>query len=151
MSWTANQITQNGNTTVTWVSTGSGLSTHDAVVVVDVGDDVADSAQLGRGGTESDQLSNQRAGGRRQRRRDASLRGADGLDIPSTGEMTMKIQVIRGRKGEVIGTFERTPHAVVSVEPELEDGLSVEEVDAPDDYMLNLPGFYKKCEAAAKR
>jgi hypothetical protein len=33
MSWTANQVTQNGNTTVTWLSTGSSLSTHDAVVV----------------------------------------------------------------------------------------------------------------------
>ncbi len=33
MSWTANQVTQNGNTTVTWLTTGSGLSTHDAVVV----------------------------------------------------------------------------------------------------------------------
>ena len=33
MAWTANQVTQNGNTTVTWTTTGSALSTHDAVVV----------------------------------------------------------------------------------------------------------------------
>jgi hypothetical protein len=33
MSWTANQVTQNGNTTRTWTTTGSSLSTHDAVVV----------------------------------------------------------------------------------------------------------------------
>ncbi len=33
MAWTANQVTQNGNTTVTWTTTGSSLSTHDAVVV----------------------------------------------------------------------------------------------------------------------
>ena len=33
MSWTSDQATQNGNTTVTWIVTGSDLSTHDAVVV----------------------------------------------------------------------------------------------------------------------
>jgi hypothetical protein len=33
MAWTANQVTQNGNTTRTWVTMGSALSTHDAVVV----------------------------------------------------------------------------------------------------------------------
>ena len=33
MAWTANQVTQNGNTTVTWVTTGSALSNHDAVVL----------------------------------------------------------------------------------------------------------------------
>jgi hypothetical protein len=63
----------------------------------------------------------------------------------------MKVHVIRGKKGEVIGTFERTPHAVVSIEPELEPGFSVEEMEAPDDYMTNLSSFYTKCEAAAKR
>jgi hypothetical protein len=33
MAWTANQVTQNGNSTKTWVTTGSALSTHDCVVV----------------------------------------------------------------------------------------------------------------------
>jgi hypothetical protein len=33
MSWTTNQVTQNGNTTVSWTVTGSALSTHDAIVV----------------------------------------------------------------------------------------------------------------------
>jgi hypothetical protein len=33
MSWTSNQIIQNGNTVVTWVLTGSGLSNADAVVI----------------------------------------------------------------------------------------------------------------------
>ena len=32
MAWTTNQVTQNGNTTVTWIATGSALSTHDCVV-----------------------------------------------------------------------------------------------------------------------
>lgn len=32
MSWTTNQVTQNGNTTATWTITGSALTTHDAVV-----------------------------------------------------------------------------------------------------------------------
>ena len=33
MAWTSNQVTQNGNTTVTWTATGSALSTHDCIVV----------------------------------------------------------------------------------------------------------------------
>jgi len=33
MAWTTNQVTQNGNTTVSWNVTGSALSTHDAIVV----------------------------------------------------------------------------------------------------------------------
>ncbi len=33
MSWTTGQITQNGNTTASWIITGSALSNHDAVVV----------------------------------------------------------------------------------------------------------------------
>jgi hypothetical protein len=33
MSWTSPQVTQNGNTTVTWTATGASLSTHDNVVV----------------------------------------------------------------------------------------------------------------------
>ena len=33
MSWTTGQVTQNGNTTLGWVISGSSLSTHDAVVL----------------------------------------------------------------------------------------------------------------------
>ncbi len=33
MSWTANTVTQNGNSTVTWTTTGGALSPHDAIVV----------------------------------------------------------------------------------------------------------------------
>ena len=33
MSWTANTVTQNGGSTVTWTTTGGALSTHDAIVV----------------------------------------------------------------------------------------------------------------------
>jgi hypothetical protein len=33
MAWTTNSVTQNGNTTGTWVVTGSALTTHDAIVV----------------------------------------------------------------------------------------------------------------------
>ena len=33
MAWTTNQVAQNGNSTATWVVTGSALSTHDAVVI----------------------------------------------------------------------------------------------------------------------
>jgi hypothetical protein len=63
----------------------------------------------------------------------------------------MKINVIRGRKGEVIGTFERTPNATVSIEPELEEGYSIEQMDAPDDYLQNIASFYKRCEAQPRR
>jgi hypothetical protein len=33
MSWTTNQVTQNGNTTGTWTITGGSLTNHDAIVV----------------------------------------------------------------------------------------------------------------------
>lgn len=33
MSWTGNQVVQNGNTVGTWVTTGSALSRADAVVI----------------------------------------------------------------------------------------------------------------------
>ena len=33
MSWTTGQITQNGNSTLNWIITGSALSNADAVVV----------------------------------------------------------------------------------------------------------------------
>ena len=32
MAWTTNQVSQNGNSTVTWTISGGALSTHDAVV-----------------------------------------------------------------------------------------------------------------------
>jgi len=63
----------------------------------------------------------------------------------------MKVHVLRGRKGEVLATFHRTPDALASVEPEVEDGCSVEEVDAPEDYSRDLAGFYKKCEQNRKK
>ncbi len=63
----------------------------------------------------------------------------------------MKVHVLRGRRGEVIATFERTPNALVSVEPEVEEGCSLEEVEAPDDYAHDLKSFYKKCEESARK
>jgi len=33
MSWTTNQVTQNGNTTRSWTISGGSLSTHDAIVI----------------------------------------------------------------------------------------------------------------------
>jgi hypothetical protein len=33
MSWTSSQVTQNGNSTVSWSISGGSLSTHDAIVV----------------------------------------------------------------------------------------------------------------------
>jgi hypothetical protein len=64
--------------------------------------------------------------------------------------MAMKIHVIRDQKGGVIGTFERASNADVLIEPELSEGMTVEEVEAPSDYMQNLPTFYKTFEAAGK-
>ena len=63
----------------------------------------------------------------------------------------MKLHILRGRKGEVIATFERTPNALVSIEPEVEEGCSVDEIDAPDDYIRDLASFYKRYEDAGRK
>ena len=63
----------------------------------------------------------------------------------------MKLHVLRGRKGEVLATFYRTPDALASVEPDVEDGYSVEEVEAPEDYSRDLAGFYRKLEQNRKK
>ena len=64
----------------------------------------------------------------------------------------MKLQILRGPKREVIATFERTPNALVSIEPEVEEGCSVEESEVEDDYVRNLAGFYENPgESARKR
>jgi hypothetical protein len=33
LAWTSTQVTQNGNTTVTWSISGGSLSTHDCIVL----------------------------------------------------------------------------------------------------------------------
>ena len=62
----------------------------------------------------------------------------------------MKLQILRGSKGEVLATFERTPNSLVSVEPEVDVGCCVEEIDAPDDYAKFLPTFYRDCARKLK-
>ena len=63
----------------------------------------------------------------------------------------MKLQLLRGRKREVIGTFERTPNTLVSIEPEVEEGCSVEEAEVRDDYVRNLAGFYRSHEESPRK
>jgi hypothetical protein len=59
-------------------------------------------------------------------------------------EITMKLQVMRNAKGELVSTAERVPGARVSVEPEISEGFKVEELEAPDDYKDKLDDFYRK-------
>jgi hypothetical protein len=63
----------------------------------------------------------------------------------------VKLQLLRGRKREVIATFERTPNALVSIEPEVEEGCLVEELEIRDDYVRNLAGFYKNPGESARK
>ena len=63
----------------------------------------------------------------------------------------MKLNILRGPKGEVLATFPRTPDALVSIEPEVEPGCCVEEIDAPDNYTEFLETFYKDCEKLGRQ
>lgn len=59
----------------------------------------------------------------------------------------MKVHVVKNEKGEVIASFERRPpyayeSSGVSLEPRLEKGHTVEEVEAPEDYLSSLKAFY---------
>lgn len=56
----------------------------------------------------------------------------------------MNVHLLRNAKGEVMATFERNPKTAVHVEPVVAAGHSVEEVEAPDDYHMDLGAFYKK-------
>ena len=55
----------------------------------------------------------------------------------------MKVHVVKDRKGRVIATFERNPGAP-RLEPKLQAGHKIEEVEAPDDYASDLKNFYAK-------
>ena len=55
---------------------------------------------------------------------------------PLEGEDKMKMQILRDRKGEIIAIFERRPGALVSIEPEPEDGDELAEIEVPDEYLM---------------
>ena len=63
----------------------------------------------------------------------------------------MRLCILRGPKGEVLGTFERTPGALVSVEPEVDAGCCVEEIEAPENYLEFLADFYQHCEESGRQ
>lgn len=60
----------------------------------------------------------------------------------------MKMHVLRGRDGQVIGTAEadevRTPEGTVEVEPELEDGQNIETVELRRSETFDLDALHKR-------
>jgi hypothetical protein len=59
----------------------------------------------------------------------------------------VKIQIVRDDKGKVVASAEITKGSEASVKPILEKGQTVDEVEAADQYLHDLPNFYKHHEA----
>ena len=57
----------------------------------------------------------------------------------------MKIRIVRGAKGQVVGAFKITPRDEGAVEAECDEGEKVEEMDVPDDAMEDVEALFKKC------
>jgi hypothetical protein len=56
----------------------------------------------------------------------------------------VKVHVVRDEKGKVVATFERKPVGEISLEPVLEKGHTVQEVEAEEGYHTNLKAFYER-------
>lgn len=56
----------------------------------------------------------------------------------------MKMQIVRDAKGKVVSTAELSERDDAVVEFELEDKQTIEEMEAPRKYQLDLKDFYKK-------
>ena len=61
----------------------------------------------------------------------------------------MRVNVLLSPKGEVLATFRRDPEAEVQVEPEIEKGCRVAEIEVEDDDMKDLSRFYEHCRKLA--
>jgi hypothetical protein len=59
----------------------------------------------------------------------------------------MKIQVLKDSTGHVVASFERRATGS-HLEPQVQAGQKVEEIEVPENYVANLHSIYK---AAAKR
>jgi len=56
----------------------------------------------------------------------------------------MKIHVLKDKNGKVLATFHKANAQTPSVEPVLEQGQTVGEMDVADDFHHNLKAFYEK-------
>ena len=55
----------------------------------------------------------------------------------------MKIHVVRDGKGEVLASFQTQIRDEVPVEPELDEGQEMEEMEVSLKELIDLPTFYK--------
>jgi hypothetical protein len=56
----------------------------------------------------------------------------------------MKIHVLKDKTGKVVATFHKSNGKTPSIEPVLEHGQTVQEMDVPDDFHHNVKAFYEK-------
>jgi hypothetical protein len=56
----------------------------------------------------------------------------------------MKIQAIKDKNGKVIATYHKSTSQGLSVEPVLEPGHAVSEMEVADDFHENLKAFYEQ-------
>lgn len=62
----------------------------------------------------------------------------------------MKIQLLRDASGKVVASSEVSNKKEISVAPDAEKGLSLEQIDSSDQYAKDLGAFYKQHEKPAK-
>ena len=62
----------------------------------------------------------------------------------------MKIQLLRDASGKVIASSEVSNKKELSVTPQADKGLSLEEVDSSENYAKDLGAFYKQHEKPGK-
>jgi hypothetical protein len=56
----------------------------------------------------------------------------------------MKIQAIKDKNGKVIATYHKSANQGFSVEPVLEPGQAVTEMEVADNFHENLKAFYEQ-------
>jgi len=56
----------------------------------------------------------------------------------------MKIQVVKDKNGKVIATYQKAAAGAPSVEPVLEAGHSVAEMEVADNFHENVRAFYEQ-------
>jgi hypothetical protein len=56
----------------------------------------------------------------------------------------MKIQAIKDRNGKVVATYQRATGHALSVEPVLEPGHRVEEMEVADNFHEDVKAFYEQ-------
>lgn len=62
----------------------------------------------------------------------------------------MKIQLLRDASGKVIASAEVSNKKELSVTPQADKGLSLEEIDSSEHYAKDLGAFYKQHEKPGK-